>query len=154
MLFQVKHQPEDFIVEELLPQLPAGQGDIFYVYIEKRNLTTMEVVEFLQRSFHLSREDIGIAGLKDKVGITRQWISLFKRKLEQIGGESAFLAVLNEQVNVLQTSRGTQPLRVGGNAGNKFTVRLRATSTVSEPVKMLIEKNIENVQTKGFPNCF
>jgi tRNA pseudouridine13 synthase len=165
MLYQFKQQPEDFIVEELLPALPSGKGDVFYVYFEKRNLTTMEVIEHLQRSFPLSREELGIAGLKDKVGITRQWMSVFRSVLVREGGVSAFLSVLGEKVTVLQTQRGDSPLKVGGNVGNRFEVRLRATgamrdgdelsrSALLDSRKALIEQNVKNIQAKGFPNCF
>jgi tRNA pseudouridine13 synthase len=94
MLYQFKAQPCDFIVEELLSAYPSGKGDVLYVFFQKENLTTMEVLEHLQRSLQLVREDFGIAGLKDKVGITRQRITVFRSKLESVGGESAFLSVL------------------------------------------------------------
>jgi tRNA pseudouridine13 synthase len=116
MLYRFKQQPEDFIVEELLPTPPSGKGEVFYVYFEKNNLTTMEVVEHLQRSLHLSREELGIAGLKDKAGITRQWITIFREVLTPRGGERAFLSALKELVTVLHTSRGEKPLRVGSNS--------------------------------------
>ncbi|MDR0650664.1 MAG: tRNA pseudouridine(13) synthase TruD [Candidatus Peribacteria bacterium] len=154
MLYQCKQQPEDFIVEELLPTLPNGKGEVFYVYFEKNNLTTMEVVEHLQRTLHLSREALGIAGLKDKAGITRQWITIFRKVLTRLGGETVFLSALSELVSILQTSRGEKPLKVGGNRGNRFIVRLRALQAVTEEKKKLIEQHIEKVQTKGFPNCF
>jgi tRNA pseudouridine13 synthase len=112
MLYQFKQQPEDFIVEELLPDLPSGKGDVLYVYFEKRNLTTMEVLEHLQSSLQLPREDFGIAGLKDKVGITRQWITIFKSRVERSGGEVRFLSLLSEKVKVLETTRGEEPLRI------------------------------------------
>ena len=84
MLYQCKQQPEDFVVEEVLPSLPSGKGEVFYVFFEKKNLTTMEVIAHLQRVCSLSREELGIAGLKDKAGITRQWISIFKSRLERV----------------------------------------------------------------------
>jgi tRNA(Glu) U13 pseudouridine synthase TruD len=67
MLYQFKQQVEDFMVSELLPEYPNGAGDVFYVFFEKKNLTTMEVIEYVGKVLHLSREDLGIAGLKDKV---------------------------------------------------------------------------------------
>ncbi|MDR2541157.1 MAG: tRNA pseudouridine(13) synthase TruD [Candidatus Peribacteria bacterium] len=83
MLYQFKHSPSDFIVDEILAAQPSGNGDVFYVYFQKENLTTMEVLEHLQRQLGLFREDFGIAGLKDKMGITRQWITVFHSALER-----------------------------------------------------------------------
>jgi tRNA(Glu) U13 pseudouridine synthase TruD len=57
-------------------------------------------------------------------------------------------------VKVLEITRGEKPLRVGGNAGNKFSVRLKALSGVSEEQKKQIVENIEKIKDKGFPNCF
>jgi tRNA pseudouridine13 synthase len=154
MLYQLKSQPSDFIVEELLPALPSGKGDVFFVYFEKTNLTTMEVLDHLQRQLSLPREDLGIAGLKDKAGITRQWISIFHSALDRARGRDRFLSALSEVVKVVQTTRGEKPLRVGTNSGNKFSIRLRATQPVSLEQKNLIEQHIEKIQEKGFPNCF
>lgn len=167
MLYQFKRQVEDFIVEELLAEFPSGKGERFYVYFEKKNLTTMEVVEHLQRSLSLSREELGIAGLKDKVGITKQWISISQMSLKKLKGESAFLSVLSEVVKVLETSWHERPLRIGGNSGNRFVVRLRkvdchvrkvdchvAVAPRNDEIHNLIEQNIERVKVKGFPNCF
>lgn len=154
MLYQFKSTPTDFIVDELLAAQPSGTGDVFYVYFQKENLTTMEVLDHLQRQLSLSREDFGIAGLKDKVGITRQWITLFHSALERAGGRDRFLSSLGEVVKVLETTRSEKPLRIGGNIGNRFEMRLRAKGPTSIESKNLIEANIEKVKKKGFPNCF
>ena len=111
MLYQFKQQLKDFIVEEILPELPNGEGEVFYVFFEKENLTTMEVVAFLGQELSLSREEIGIAGLKDKVGITRQWITLYKSVVDRIG-ESAFVSVLSTKVKIKKTTWGNTFLKV------------------------------------------
>ena len=55
---------------------------------------------------------------------------------------------------MLDRRRGKEPLRVGGNRGNQFFVRLRALQEVAEEKKNLIAQNIEKLKEKGFPNCF
>ncbi|MDR0607118.1 MAG: tRNA pseudouridine(13) synthase TruD [Candidatus Peribacteria bacterium] len=154
MFYQFKAQSSDFIVEELLSAQPSGKGEVLYVYFQKEHLTTMAVLEHLQRSLPLSRENLGIAGLKDKAGITRQWITVFKSTLEKVGGETRFLSVLSELTTVLKTTWGDVPLRIGGNGGNRFEVRLRAREAVGAEKKNLIVQNAEQVKIKGFPNCF
>jgi tRNA(Glu) U13 pseudouridine synthase TruD len=47
MLFSFKQRSQDFIVEEKLPFNLSGRGDAFFVYFEKRNLTTMDIINFL-----------------------------------------------------------------------------------------------------------
>ena len=112
MLYQFKQQARDFIVEEVLPELPTGKGEVLYIFFEKENLTTMEVVEFIGQEFSLSREEIGIAGLKDKAGITRQWITFYKSVIDRVGGELAFLDILSQKVKILKSTWGEHFLRV------------------------------------------
>ncbi|GHW02479.1 tRNA pseudouridine synthase D [candidate division SR1 bacterium] len=159
MLYQFKTKPEDFLVQELLPQRPSGKGDVFWVLFEKRNLTTMDVLDYLQRSLNLTRNDFGIAGLKDKIGITQQRITIFQSKLNQSGGQTRFLSILGEKVKILHTTRNETPLRIGGNAGNNFEIRLRSTQKATDDkpnpeIKSFLEQNIAKIKSKGFPNCF
>lgn len=84
MTFNFKQKSFDFFVHEHLPFKLKGHGDAFYVYIEKRNITTYEVIDHLRKRFGLSRMTIGIAGLKDKKAIARQWISIYDRALKQL----------------------------------------------------------------------
>lgn len=44
MLYTFKQQPEDFIVEEILPFVPSGTGDALYVFFEKKDRNTMDVI--------------------------------------------------------------------------------------------------------------
>ncbi|OQB41799.1 MAG: tRNA pseudouridine synthase D [candidate division CPR1 bacterium ADurb.Bin160] len=45
----------------------------------------MDIIEHLCYELKLKRNDLGIAGLKDKNGITEQRISIYKKILNQIG---------------------------------------------------------------------
>lgn len=92
MLFQIKSKPEDFVVEEILWEwVPSWKWDFLYIFFEKENLTTMDIVDDLTRNFHLQRDELGIAWLKDKAWITRQWISISKRSLNKIWWEELFI---------------------------------------------------------------
>lgn len=55
MLFSFKQKSQDFIVEEKLPFKLSGKGDAFFVYFEKRNLTTMDIIDFLCKELNISR---------------------------------------------------------------------------------------------------
>lgn len=61
MYFAFKDQLEDFRVEELLPYEPSGVGDAWHIFIEKRGLNTMDIIDHLIAHLPLKREDIGIA---------------------------------------------------------------------------------------------
>lgn len=155
MLFQIKSKPEDFIVEEILWEwIPSWKWDFLYVFFEKENLTTMDVVDDLTKNFHLQRDEIGIAWLKDKVWITRQWISISKRSLNKIWWEEVFILALWKEVRILEKSYNEVWLKVASNQWNKFEIRLRARQNISEDIKNQIENNVQKIIEKWFPNCF
>src|SRR5512145_2423568 len=68
--------PTDFRVDEIPAYLPSGAGDHRYLRIEKRSMTTPELVHLCARSAGVNERDVGTAGLKDKHAVTSQWLSL------------------------------------------------------------------------------
>lgn len=155
MLFQIKSKPEDFIVEEVLWEwIPSWKWDFLYVFFEKENLTTMEIVDVLTRNFHLQRDEIGIAWLKDKAWITRQWISISQCSLNKVWWEESFIQTLWKKVRILEKSYNEFWLKVASNQWNKFDIRLRARQHISKEIKSQIENNVEKIIEKWFPNCF
>ena len=54
-LFNFKQKSQDFIVEEILPFKLSGKGDAFYVYFEKRNYNTMDIIRHLTINLDVSR---------------------------------------------------------------------------------------------------
>ena len=155
MLFQIKSKPEDFIVEEVLWKwVPSSKWDFLYVFFEKENLTTMDIVDDLTKNFHLQRDEIGIAWLKDKAWITRQWISISKHSLNRIWWEELFIQTLWKKVRILEKSYNEFWLKVASNLWNKFEIRLHARQDISKEIKNQIENNVEKIIEKWFPNCF
>ena len=71
--------PEDFQVEEIPAYLPSGEGEHWYVQLEKRELSTPELVRRVAALAQIEARDIGYAGLKDKHAVTSQWLSLPSR---------------------------------------------------------------------------
>ena len=155
MLFQIKSKPEDFAVEEILWEwVPSWRWDFLYVFFEKENLTTMDIVDDLTKNLHLQRDEIGIAWLKDKAWITRQWISISQRSLSRIWREESFIQTLWKKVRILEKSYDECWLKVASNQWNKFEIRLRARQNISEDIKIQIENNVVKIIEKWFPNCF
>ena len=155
MLFQIKSKPEDFIVEEVLGEWnPSWKWDFLYIFFEKENLTTMDIVDDLTKNFHLQRDEIWIAWLKDKAWITRQWISISKRSLSRIWWEELFIQTLWKKVRILKKSYNEFWLKVASNQWNKFRIHLRARQNISKEVKNQVENNVQKIIEKWFPNCF
>ena len=68
--------PEDFEVEELPAYLPSGEGEHLYLWVEKRGRDTREVVRALAAALGVPEGDVGVAGMKDRQAVTRQWLSV------------------------------------------------------------------------------
>ncbi|MFA9204361.1 MAG: tRNA pseudouridine(13) synthase TruD, partial [Flavobacteriales bacterium] len=55
-------EPEDFQVEELPAYLPSGEGEHFYLWVEKRDVSAEYLTGLLSRTLGISRDAIGTAG--------------------------------------------------------------------------------------------
>ena len=71
----IRTRLEDFVVTEIPRYLPDGEGSHTFAFVEKRGLTTQDLIGAL-RLQGVSIGDVGVAGRKDKYAITRQWISV------------------------------------------------------------------------------
>lgn len=141
----LKSAPEDFVVEEI-PAYPAsGEGEHLYVLLEKRGLSTLDLVGRLSRELGLPRNVIGYAGLKDARAVTAQWISL-------LGIEEGAIAALEiEGVTVRQVTRHRNKIRLGHLRGNRFFVRVRG---VRFDAQGAAERVLAVVGARGLPNWF
>lgn len=153
-LFSFKQKSQDFIVTEELPFVLAEKGDVFFVFFEKRNLNTMDVVNHICSSCNIPRLALGIAGLKDKKAITRQRICIYKSALKKIRGEKIFLESIWEVATVLKTWRHTHPIGMTTPIKNTFSIRLRANKKLSLKEKDISQRKILSLCEKGFPNMF
>jgi len=116
----IRVRDEDFAVDEV-PAYPAsGTGDHVFVHIEKRGLTTPAATQAIARSLHIADRDIGVAGLKDRHAVTRQWLSL----PPPITPEMA-RAIEVPGVTILDAVRHGHKLRTGHVRGNRFVLRVR-----------------------------
>ena len=68
---------EDFVVDEDPAYPPSGAGDHVFVRIEKRGLDhARRRCSGSRARSACSERDIGVAGMKDRHAVTRQWLSL------------------------------------------------------------------------------
>ncbi len=114
--------PEDFAVDELPLYAPSGEGAHTFVRVEKRLRNTEEVARALARLAGVRPGDVGYAGRKDRVAVTRQWFSV--PGLDP----AAALAFEQEGVRVLEAVRHPHKLRTGQLAANRFELVLRELS--------------------------
>ena len=141
----LKSRPEDFMVDEQPQYQPCGSGEHIYLYVEKRGMSTLDMVRVVAKHFGVRRSDVGYAGLKDKHAITRQVLSVHTpgRKPED------FPQLQHEQITVQWADLHTNKLRRGHLRGNRFSIRVREV----DPVAVLRAKPIlDRLAASGVPN--
>ncbi|MDP3267848.1 MAG: tRNA pseudouridine(13) synthase TruD [Legionella sp.] len=140
-----KLTPEDFQVNEFFAGTFSGEGEHILLKIEKRGLTTEDVVKSLSRLINKPAKLISYAGLKDRHALTTQWLSVHAPG-EEIAGIGQLEA---PGWRVLESTRHNKKLRPGYLAGNQFKVCLREISDEED-----LLKRINLVKSAGVPNYF
>ncbi len=141
----IKESPEDFHVEEIPSYLPCGSGEHCYLTIEKSGITTLEAIRRIAATLKIQERDIGYAGMKDAVGITRQTISV------QRITPSRALALELDGVKVVSAALHSNKLKLGHLRGNRFRVVIRG---VSGAAAQLVPAIIDILGKRGVPNYF
>lgn len=142
----IKSEPEDFVVEEIPAYLPGGTGEHLYLWIQKRNLSAEQLIDHLAKTLGVSRNDIGMAGLKDRLAVTRQWVSV-----PAVAAEDKLTLLENDSVQVLQSARHGNKLRTGHLRGNRFQIRVR---NPGDGAMEIAEQIAEEIRRLGVPNLF
>lgn len=141
----IKRQPEDFVVEEQPLYEPSGEGDHLYLWVQKRDIPAEVLVQHFARALGIGREHVGVAGLKDRRAITRQWISVPAECEDRIPG------IQTDSIRILSLRRHGNKLKTGHLRGNRFHVLIRDPVSDSlvhaEPIAQII-------RSQGFPNYY
>lgn len=142
----LRSRPEDFIVEELLPFAPAGEGEHLLVRVEKTGANTDWVAGQLARQAGVRRGDVGYAGRKDRHATARQWFSIWLPGKPDI--ETA--AVRIEGLRILELARHTRKLKPGSLSGNRFDIVVRELEGEASG----LAARVEALRAQGAPNYF
>ncbi len=145
---RIKTTPEDFEVDEIPAYEPSGQGDHVYIHFRKRGLATDEAVRAIVRALGLDMRETGVAGLKDKVAVTTQWISVLSRDPET---DARVRALALEGITILDVKRHGNKLRTGHLRGNRFTIVVR---DVASDALEAIRASFDRIAREGVPNAF
>lgn len=140
-----KLSPDDFHVNEFFDGQFSGQGEHILLKIEKRGLTTEELVKSLARIINKPPKLISYAGLKDRQALTTQWLSIHAPGEEIEGIET----LESPGWRVIESTRHNKKLKPGFLAGNQFMVRLRDVSNID-----LFLNRLEQIKNNGVPNYF
>lgn len=141
----IKQQPEDFIVNEELGFSLNGSGEHLFLYIQKKQLTTAQLIDEISKVVGVPARQIGYSGLKDKQAITRQWVSI------QLPGAKQMPEIPDtENYQVLESGWNDKKLRVGVHKRNSFEITIRELKGQSDNLQEVVQK----IKDHGFANYF
>jgi tRNA pseudouridine13 synthase len=141
----LKHSPEDFEVEEIPAYEPSGSGEHLFLWVEKRDVSAEQLTRHLARTLGIAAGEIGVAGLKDRRAVTRQYVSLPARVEAKIG------RVETDAIRVLRSMHHGNKLRTGHLKGNRFSILVRQVASDAAAHAAAIAGQIRQL---GFPNYF
>jgi tRNA pseudouridine13 synthase len=142
---RVGPEPEDFRVDEVPAYPTSGKGEHQYLRVQKRLLTTPELLRRVAKALDVNDRDIGYAGMKDKHAVTTQWLSICTK--QPISTELA----LGDGAQVLEVARHDNKLRTGHLLGNRFSITLLGVhADAAERANAIAARLREN----GLPNYF
>jgi len=142
----LRHEPEDFVVDEDLGFEPDGEGQHRLLRIEKRNTNTEWLARQIARYAGVAARDVGFAGLKDRRAVTTQWFSV------DLAGkpEPDWSAFSLEGVRILEVAAHGRKLRRGSLKGNRFRLRIREVVGDREA----LASRLDAIADQGVPNYF
>ncbi|WP_169764164.1 tRNA pseudouridine(13) synthase TruD [Campylobacter mucosalis] len=153
-LYSLTHAPinahfsknsDDFVVREVPLYESSGDGEHLMLHIQKKDLTTQEALAILSEFSGVKMRDFGYAGLKDKQGMTTQFLTMPRKFETNLSNFS------HEKLKILDTSYHNNKLRIGHLKGNRFFIRLK--KVMSSEAKKL-EQALLNIDKQGYPNYF
>jgi len=143
--FHFNKNSENFVVHEE-PLYPfAHTGEWLMLKIRKKGLTTDEMIKKISSATGIKARDIGYAGLKDKMGLTTQWISVPRKYRDRIKK----LDIKN--IKILEEDLHRNKLKIGHLKGNVFFVRLKKVLPTDAKK---ITNVLKEIATIGMPNFF
>jgi tRNA pseudouridine13 synthase len=140
---QLKHKPNDFRVQELLKNDYLSESGAHHVYrVIKRKLTSLEAAEILAELAAVPAGDVSMAGLKDRQGVTEQYMSTH-------GGRRAELN--KPELKIIPVGTAPEAISAEHTYGNAFELRLRELTPI-EVKRIATHRDV--VGRLGVPNYF
>lgn len=141
----IKSRLEDFDVEEIPAYQPSGEGEFLFLWIEKRGLSAEQLTSHLAKFFGIAHQDVGMAGMKDRHAVTRQFVSVPARC------EPRLPSIQHDGIRVLSVARHRNKLRTGHLRGNRFSILVRdCESDAADRAAAIADR----IRTSGIANYF
>jgi len=150
---KLKQIPEDFIVEELFDDTTNAQkgGNFAYFELTKKNYAQMKAIEIVADTFNVERKQLRFAGTKDKVGITKQIISIQNLNKNNIQNQVDYLNEHNKDIQLKYLGNFNRRINLGDNLGNRFKIVIH---DLNKEDTLKIKDNSKKIQKDGALNFF
>ena len=135
---------ENFFVEEIPLYSFDHTGEWLMLKVRKKDATTSDIVKAFSR-LGINKRDIGYAGLKDKDGLTVQWISVPRKFRDKINKFE------HPKIKIVEQDLHRNKIKIGHLKGNRFFVRFKKVLPVDAKK---IERVLIDVKKYGIPNFF
>lgn len=154
----LKQVPQDFIVEEiplfkpdeLDKQINTSHTHKIYK-LTKQGIDQFSVLKEIARKNRIEYKHISYAGIKDKYGITTQYISIPKKFSINTATKQDKKTQNHDNKYIIEfVGHWTKPIKRGDLIGNKFTIIIRE---IPESKKELLIKNASYI-SEGVTNYF
>lgn len=114
---KLRCRPEDFVVDEINDFKVSDKGRYKLFLLEKIGKEAFELIDFISRHNKIPYDAFGIAGLKDRHAVTKQYMTLeSKYDLKDLSGEGYSLNFLGFV---------DKPIKIGDLKGNRFKIVVR-----------------------------
>jgi tRNA pseudouridine13 synthase len=143
---RVRAAPEDFVVEEILPFVPDGEGEHVLLHLRKIGANTEWVARRLASHAGVPVSAVSYAGLKDRNAVASQWFSVHLG----VRAEPAWNDLETGEIEFLGVYRHRRKLRRGTLRGNRFRIRVREL----RGDRGLLEERLAWIGERGVPNYF
>jgi tRNA pseudouridine13 synthase len=139
--------PEDFVVHERLVRPPRGRGAYAWILVEKRGISTPELLRRLGSALRIKANELRAEGFKDAAAVTSQWISLPAR----VASEISNLEIAD--VRIVEQGLDDAPLDSSLIESNRFGIRLRNVSDGAASLA-LARASLAELTRRGVPNFY
>src|SRR3989338_4167384 len=141
---KLKQLPGDFKVEDISELSISKEKKGYKAYLlEKRGIETFSLLSYLSRKNNIPIKEFGIAGLKDRHAVTRQYFTIpLKYDIKTLHEKDFDITLLG------YTDKG---LKLGDLKGNKFEITARDIK--KGELEGIINK-AKNIAQIGVPNYF
>lgn len=140
---KIKHSPGDFRVRELLRDGYLQKRGDYHVYrVTKRKLTSLEAAAELAKEAGMNVSDVHMAGLKDRQGITTQYMSMPRGRP---------VSISTRELTIEPAGFAYEELSARFSDGNAFDITVRELDL---DVRSQMGRQVEFVRAQGVPNYF